>query len=159
MDLRHALHYAKGAPAVLRHPPVAIRKFYQREVVRNLQLNRAPGSRGDLKSIGHSWNGLLRTVMYEHPVRLQLQLGAGVSVVGLARMRKATPIELVVLVVVLGNVIHAEARNAAVEEACNLVDQKHNPEIGAIKDVSAGAVMVNALIATGVAVWVLFRRR
>ena len=58
-----------------------------------------------------------------------------------------------VLILTIGTVFAAELINTAIEEVCDLYSTEHNPLIGKIKDIAAGAVLVASIAAAGVAVF------
>ncbi len=64
--------------------------------------------------------------------------------------------EWAVLAVVIGGVWITEALNTAIERLCDHVTPERHPEIGRIKDVAAGAVLLAAITAvvTGLLVFI-----
>lgn len=60
-------------------------------------------------------------------------------------------VEWAVLIITIALVFVAELINTAAEKLCDLYSTEHNPLIGTIKDISAGAVFVAALGAVGIA--------
>ncbi len=56
-------------------------------------------------------------------------------------------VELACLFIAMGLVIGAEAMNTAVEKLCDHVCRERNPEIGRVKDLAAGAVLLCAIFA------------
>lgn len=65
--------------------------------------------------------------------------------------------ELAALLLAIGAVISAEMFNTAIEKLCDFNQKNFNYHIKVIKDISAGAVLVSALIAAGVGFATLFR--
>lgn len=59
--------------------------------------------------------------------------------------------EWLAIILSIGLVLSAEAFNASLERLCNVVHKEHHPKIRAVKDISAGAVLIAALIALAVA--------
>lgn len=55
--------------------------------------------------------------------------------------------ELACLLLAMGLVTGAEAMNTAVEKLCDHVCREKNPEIGRVKDLAAGAVLLCAIFA------------
>jgi diacylglycerol kinase len=55
--------------------------------------------------------------------------------------------EWLVLIVVMGMVLSSEAFNAAIEYLCNEVQPEYNERIRIIKDISAGSVLISAIVA------------
>jgi diacylglycerol kinase (ATP) len=64
--------------------------------------------------------------------------------------------EWLAIVVAFGMVIFAEMFNTAIEWAIDLVQPEYHPLAGKIKDVSAGAVLVSALMAIAIGVIVFW---
>lgn len=60
---------------------------------------------------------------------------------------KLPPGELACLLLAMGLVTGAEAMNTALEKLCDHVCGEHNPEIGRVKDLAAGAVLLCAIFA------------
>jgi len=65
-----------------------------------------------------------------------------------------TRIEAAVLFMAVIMVFAMEIMNTAIEKVCDLIDQKHNPQIRYIKDGMAGAVLIASVIAVVVAVFI-----
>lgn len=55
-------------------------------------------------------------------------------------------IEWLVVVLCIVVVLVAEAFNAAIEKLCDLVEDRYNSRIKTIKDISAGSVLIAAII-------------
>lgn len=70
---------------------------------------------------------------------------------------KVTKGEYALLFAVIGIMITAEAFNTAIEKLCDFTCREHNRRIGAVKDISAGAVFISALFAVCIGVVVLWR--
>ncbi|HKL37311.1 MAG TPA: diacylglycerol kinase family protein [Bacteroidales bacterium] len=66
--------------------------------------------------------------------------------------------EWLAIILSVGLVLSAEAFNASLERLCDMVHKDHHPRIKAIKDISAGAVLIAAAIAVAVAL-VIFAPR
>jgi diacylglycerol kinase (ATP) len=65
-----------------------------------------------------------------------------------------TAIEWSLIALCIGAVIGAEMMNTAIEELVDLVSPQFNPKAGKIKDIAAGAVLLTAIVATVVAVYI-----
>jgi diacylglycerol kinase len=68
------------------------------------------------------------------------------AVILIALVFKISRLEWIVLILVIGLVWTAEILNTAVEALVDMVNPAHNRGAGVIKDVSAGAVFVSAVI-------------
>ena len=60
-----------------------------------------------------------------------------------------------VLILSMGAVLSAELFNTAVEKLCDRLHPERHPEIGLVKDISAGAVLITALAALAVGLLIL----
>lgn len=85
----------------------------------------------------------------------QLHVLACVVVVALAVWVGCSPIEWAILLLTMGLVLVAEALNTAIETVVDLVSPEFNTLAGHAKDVAAGAVLLAAITAVGVAAWIL----
>ena len=65
-----------------------------------------------------------------------------------------TATEWSIISLTIGFVIATEMMNTAIEELVNLISPEKNVKAGKIKDVAAGAVLVAAIVATFVAVYI-----
>ena len=65
-----------------------------------------------------------------------------------------TAIEWSVIALCIGSVISAEMINTAIEALVDLVSPEFNQKAGKIKDIAAGAVLLTAIVATIVAVYI-----
>lgn len=88
----------------------------------------------------------------------QVHLLATVAVSVAALCLGVTQTELLVVVLVVNNVLSAESFNTAIEEVTDLQRDKQGlsyEDVGKAKDIAAGAVLVNALMAVAIAVIIL----
>lgn len=65
--------------------------------------------------------------------------------------------ELACLFLAMGAVTCAEALNTSVEKLCDYVENRHNRQIGLVKDLAAGGVVLSAFFAALVGAAVLLR--
>jgi diacylglycerol kinase (ATP) len=103
-----------------------------------------------IKRLGFAWHGLRLAVRRERSFRTHL-LAAGAVLVVLLALRPA-PVWWASLTLATGLVLVAELLNAALETLVDHLHPERHPEIGAAKDIAAGAVLVASLIAVGVGV-------
>ncbi|MGL4383462.1 MAG: diacylglycerol kinase family protein [Bacilli bacterium] len=90
-------------------------------------------------------NGLKIIFKNENSFRFQL-LGLSLVII-LGLYFKISAAQWMAIVVVSGFVLICEALNTAIENTLDLIDQNYNPQIGQIKDICAGAVLISALSA------------
>lgn len=118
------------------------------------QVKRQARSWNVLRSGYHAFSGL----MWVAPRTPSLRLGI-VVVIALALggfLLRFTSVEIALLVL-LGTVLLAvETLNTAIEMLCDFVEPEHDPKIGKIKDVAAGATAVTEIggaLAVAVLLW------
>lgn len=101
-----------------------------------------------IKRMRFAVHGLYLAVRREGSFRTHLLAGAGVLAVLLAT--RPAPLWWAVLALAVGLVLVAELVNSALEALSDHLHPEAHPEIGAAKDIAAGAV----LVASGIAVLV-----
>ena len=95
------------------------------------------------KSFRYAIHGIVRTCKEEHNFRIHLV--AASLVIALGIYFQLTANEWLWLIACITLVLSAELFNTAIEMLADETDAGHNPTIGIIKDVSAGAVLVISL--------------
>lgn len=112
------------------------------------------GSWNVLRSGFHAFSGL----MWVTPRTPSLRLGI-VVVIALAALGAwldFTSVEIALLVLLGTLLLAVETVNTAIEMLCDVVQPSHDPKIGRIKDVAAGATAVTEIggaIMVGVLLW------
>lgn len=101
-----------------------------------------------LSSFGHAVSGVKKFFREEPNARVHLL--ATVVVLILALYLKATPIEWALLMIVMGMVWAAEIFNTAIERIMDFISPRIDPKVKLIKDMSAAAVLVCAILAAAV---------
>lgn len=109
---------------------------------------------GKTKCIGfkHAWNGLKTVFRLERNFRLHLILGV-LAIMTSAILRIALA-EWVIVFLVIGFVLAAEMVNSAIEHMMDYLNPSFHPAIKIIKDMSAGAVLIAALTAVIVGLFI-----
>ncbi len=97
------------------------------------------------KSFAHAGRGIL--VLLKTTPNAWIHITALVAVVALGFYYHITTIEWIALVFACGFVLVSEAFNTALEIDVNLTSPEYHPYARDIKDVSAGAVLLSAIIA------------
>lgn len=105
-----------------------------------------------LKSFKNAFKGIAAAFITEGHMRFHFV--AAFFVLLFAYIGEITTTEWAVLIITIGAVFTAELINTAIEQVCDLYSTEQNPLIGKIKDIAAGAVLVSAIAAIGVAVFV-----
>ena len=104
-----------------------------------------------IKSFKYAFEGLFSAIKTESHLRFHLV--AAFYVFFFAALGDFSLSEWTTLIITVCLVIFAELVNTALEEVCDLYSKEQNPHIKRIKDVSASAVLVLAMGAVGVAVF------
>ena len=108
------------------------------------------------KSFGHAFRGLGYLLCSQPHARLHAL--ATVAVAGLGFALKISRGEGLALVLAVGLVWMAEAVNTALESLADAVHPDHHPLVGRAKDVAAAAVLVSAIAAAVVGLWIFIPR-
>ncbi|WP_299365432.1 diacylglycerol kinase [Winogradskyella sp.] len=98
-----------------------------------------------LKSIGFAFKGMLILIRTESSIKIQVFIAIGVTVAGFYFDISST--EWMIQIAMIGLVMSIEGVNTAVEYIADFIHPDHHPKIGLIKDISAGAVFIAAIIA------------
>jgi diacylglycerol kinase len=107
-----------------------------------------------VKSAYHAFSGL----MWVAPRTPSLRLGI-IVVIGLAAggfLLRLTSVEIGILVLIGTVLLAVETLNTSIEMLCDYVQPQHDPKIGKIKDVSAGATAVTEIggaVVVAILVW------
>ncbi len=118
------------------------------------KVARRTGSWNVVQSAYHAFSGL----MWVAPRTPSLRLGI-VVVIALAAfgfLLRMSDVEIALLVLVGALLLAVETLNTAIEMLCDFVQPQHDPKIGKIKDVAAGATAVTeigAAIVVAVVLW------
>ncbi len=95
--------------------------------------------------MGYASRGLGELIRQEPNARIHLF--AAVSAVILGIITGISVIEWIIIMMAAGMVFVSEIINSAVERLADLVDKENNEKIRIIKDYSAAAVLVSAIVA------------
>ena len=109
---------------------------------------------GRCNSLQYAADGIVRALYSEINMRVHFIATIVVVIAGLCKGLLAW--QWVALTIVMGMVWMAEMINTALEILCNLVcDNRFHPTVKMIKDISAGAVLVTAIVSiiTGIFVF------
>ena len=101
--------------------------------------------RSRIKSFTYAGAGIFQFVRREH--NAWIHWVATITVGIAATVLKVSHPEALALVLVIGLVWVTEMINTCLEKMADLISKEHHPEIKFIKDVAAGAVLVAAIIA------------
>jgi diacylglycerol kinase len=95
-------------------------------------------------SFSHAWRGINYMLKTEHNARVHLAAIVIAAVMGI--WLRIEPAEWVAIAIVIGVVFVTELLNSAIEKLADMVEPEWNKKIGIIKDYSAGAVLVAAIV-------------
>ena len=98
-----------------------------------------------IKSIGYALEGL-KTLFKEEPNAI-IHGAITLMVIFLGFYFEVSKTEWITLLIMIGLVFSLELINTAIENLCNLISMEKNVQIKRIKDLSAAAVLVAAIIA------------
>ncbi len=96
-----------------------------------------------MKSLSNAINGIVRAVREER--NMKIHLVAASSVLLLSLFFKLSTVEFMILCLTIAFVVVCELFNTAVERIVDIIVSIDHPKAKAIKDISAGAVLVSAL--------------
>ena len=106
--------------------------------------------RKTLRSFRFAGRGIIDLFRYENNAKVHLLVAIVVIVVGSWLQFSVT--EWAIILTQIGLVWAAEAVNTAIEKLCDVVSPGHNPTIGTVKDLAAGAVLIASIVAVIVGV-------
>ncbi|MEO1013091.1 MAG: diacylglycerol kinase family protein [Bacteroidota bacterium] len=101
--------------------------------------------RNRIKSIGYALRGALLLIKTEASIKIQVFIAVLVTAAGFYFDISTT--EWILQLFAIGLVLGIEGLNTAIEKLADYVQPEHDPKIGFIKDVSAGAVMLVSVLA------------
>ena len=96
------------------------------------------------KSIKYALKGLWMLLKYENSIKLQFGIGIALTFLGFS-MNISTS-EWTAQFLAIGLVMVAEGQNTSIEKIANFIHPEYHEKIGEIKDISAGAVAIAALV-------------
>jgi len=106
-----------------------------------------------LRSFRFASKGIVDLFRYENNAKVHLLVTIVVISVGF--WLRFTVTEWAIILTQIGLVCAAEAVNTAIEKLCDVVSPGHNPTIGNIKDMVAGAVLIVSIVAVVVGVLII----
>ena len=98
-----------------------------------------------LQSFQYAFNGLGILFLEEHNARIHLC--AGIVAIGLGWLYSISATEWLIVILVIAIVFATELFNSAIESLCDHVTPDLHPQIKKIKDLSAAAVLITAVMA------------
>jgi len=105
--------------------------------------NRSISLKRLIKSFGYACNGL--RLMFVQEQNAKLHLSAILIVVAAGLYFQLSAFEWIIVVIVSGSVIAAEAFNTSIEELSNAISPEFDRKIKIVKDFAASAVLIASL--------------
>ena len=119
-----------------------------------MNTQKPRGVRSRVMSIRYALRGLKHLVKQEPNILIHLAATIGVITVGY--LKGLTKWEWLAIIFAIGIVWVAEAINTCIELLCDLYSKEYNRTIEIIKDISAAAVLIAALVSVIIGLIVLF---
>ncbi|HHW46531.1 MAG TPA: diacylglycerol kinase family protein [Clostridiales bacterium] len=107
-----------------------------------------------LKAFTYAANGIVAAICSTRNLRFHITVA--VYVLLAAPIVLESFFEWAVVFLTIGFVIAAEIFNSSIEELCDFITKEKKQQIGLIKDMAAGAVLVSALASVAVGVFLFF---
>jgi diacylglycerol kinase len=98
-----------------------------------------------INSFGYAMEGIAHMLKMEANAKIHLLLS--VTATGLGFALQISPIEWLMLVLIIALVWMAELFNTAIEKSMDIISVDYHPKIKIVKDLSAGAVLVCSIAA------------
>jgi len=98
-----------------------------------------------IKSFSVAFKGI--GLLFKSQVNARIHLIATILVIILGCLFKISIIEWLVISLCIGLVLSLEAINSAIEILCDKIEPNQDEFIGKVKDLSAGGVLIGAIIA------------
>ncbi|MBC2840427.1 diacylglycerol kinase [Robiginitalea sp. SC105] len=99
-----------------------------------------------IKSVGIALKGAWLLVCTEGSIQIQAVIALVVT--GAGFYFGISPVEWMIQLLAIGLVMGVEGVNTAIEKLSDYVQPEHDPRIGRLKDISAGAVMITSVLAS-----------
>ncbi|MBT9258733.1 MAG: diacylglycerol kinase family protein [Clostridiales bacterium] len=109
-----------------------------------------------LRALGHAARGLYTT--YRREVHFRFQVWAGYTALSLGYLLQLKAAEMALLLLVIGLVWVAELFNSAVESILDIFTREWRRDVGEVKDLAAGAVLLTSLVALAVGILLFLPR-
>jgi len=105
-----------------------------------------------IKSFVCAFKGIWKVISRETNMKIDLLIAGIVIAVGFVLPLSST--EWLFIIFAIGMVLSAEVFNTAIEYTCNMIERRYNKNIGIIKDISAGAVLICAITAAVIGIMI-----
>lgn len=106
--------------------------------------NNSFSIKGRVLSFKYAFNGLKVLLSQEHNIRIHLIISIFAVIIGI--LLNISAVEWLIILALIGLVLSLEAINSAIEKLCDFVSPEWDKAIKGIKDISAAAVLIAAII-------------
>lgn len=110
-----------------------------------VRMDRWVDIRKNVRSFRYAIEGIFALFRFENNAKIHLLAAITVIVVGL--WLPLNRVEWALVLTQVGLVLAAEAFNTAIEKLADVVSPERHPQIKAVKDLSAGAVLLVVIVA------------
>lgn len=107
------------------------------------------------KSLQNAFRGVF--LMMKHERNFQLEFAAFLINVFLIFYLKLSCTDTILIFIVSSGVLATEILNTAIEKICDFIHPEFDQRIGFIKDISAGAVLLMAIVSVIVGIFVYWK--
>ncbi|HRI05862.1 MAG TPA: diacylglycerol kinase family protein [Candidatus Dojkabacteria bacterium] len=107
-----------------------------------------------LRSVVIAFKGLFHGLLKERNSRIQLLVASGVIIGSI--ILGISKLEMLVTVTACFFVIILEMINTSIERVLDVIYPDENPEVGLIKDIMSGVVLLGSLLAVAVGIIILY---
>ena len=98
-----------------------------------------------VNSLRNAFAGL--NIAWREEFNFRIQIACGIIAIAAAWMLEVSRLEFLMIILLVGFVLSAEALNTALEEFCDMVERNPDPHIAKIKDLAAAAVLIASFTA------------
>lgn len=105
-----------------------------------------------MRGFVYAGRGLLYALRTQRNVRVHVALALAATALGIAL--RLSPVEFALIFVAIGSVFIAEMFNTVIEACVDLITDRYHPLARTAKDVAAGAVLLSAMLAIVIALFV-----
>jgi diacylglycerol kinase (ATP) len=105
------------------------------------------------RSFKHSFAGL--ALAWRDELNFRIQTIFSIVVIAASVIFRISAFDFLLIILTLCLMLAAEVFNTALEEVCDKIQPSHDPHIGRIKDLAAGAVLITSLPAFVITVVIL----
>jgi diacylglycerol kinase (ATP) len=107
-----------------------------------------------IKSVKFAYIGMYKLITTEHSIMIQACIGIIAIVAGY--FFNITKLEWMIQLLAIAMVMSIEGMNTAVEKIADFIHPEYHEKIGFIKDISAGAVFIVAILSLIVGVMIYY---